>query len=331
MKVVLRIRFTNSLSATDHISDLDIPVSLVTGDPSIKTASTAVELGAFRYLIKPVQARELTDCIRRALRMYKMAKLRRQALELMGNNRMLPTGDRKSLEIYFSRALETMWIAFQPIIIYQDKKVYAYEALVRTEEPSLKFPTAFLVAAERLNRLQDMSRLIRKKVAERMVHAPEHFRFFINLHSLDLNDEDLYSPNAPLSLVAKRIVLEITERASLDEVVGLSEKVKKLRAMGFQIAVDDLGAGYAGLSSFTQLDPEIIKLDMSLIHGIDREFKKQSVVRSMSQLSKQLGMIMIAEGVETERERDVLISLGCDLLQGFLFARPGKGFPTAIF
>ncbi len=171
--------------------DLDIPVLLVTGDPSIKTASTAVELGAFRYLIKPVQARELTDCIRRALRMYKMAKLRRQALELMGNNRMLPTGDRKSLEIYFSRALETMWIAFQPIIIYQDKKVYAYEALVRTEEPSLKFPTAFLVAAERLNRLQDMSRLIRKKVAERMVHAPEHFRFFINLHSLDLNDEDL--------------------------------------------------------------------------------------------------------------------------------------------
>jgi EAL domain-containing protein (putative c-di-GMP-specific phosphodiesterase class I) len=156
-------------------------------------------------------------------------------------------------------------------------------------------------------------------------------KVFINLHSLDLNDEELYSITSPLSLVANQIVLEVTERASLVGVRGLSDRVLRLREIGFQIAVDDLGAGYAGLNSFTQLNPEIIKLDMSLIRGVDRDPKKQSVIRSMAKLSKELGMISVAEGVETKNERDMIQQLGCDLLQGYLFAKPSRGFSTVRF
>jgi EAL domain-containing protein (putative c-di-GMP-specific phosphodiesterase class I) len=96
--------------------------------------------------------------------------------------------------------------------------------------------------------------------------------------------------------------------------------------MGFQIAMDDLGAGYAGLSNYSLLEPDIVKIDMSLVRHIDREPRKQSIVRSMTSLCKELGTIVVAEGIETPEERDTLLGLGCNLLQGFLFARPGRFF-----
>jgi EAL domain-containing protein (putative c-di-GMP-specific phosphodiesterase class I) len=121
-------------------------------------------------------------------------------------------------------------------------------------------------------------------------------------------------------------VLEVTERASLYGVKNLSACVAKLKALGFQIAIDDLGAGYAGLTSFTQLEPELAKLDMSLVRGVDGDSRRQSIVRSMKRLCDDLGMQVVAEGVETAAERDMLTELGCDLLQGYLFAKPQRGF-----
>jgi EAL domain-containing protein (putative c-di-GMP-specific phosphodiesterase class I) len=97
--------------------------------------------------------------------------------------------------------------------------------------------------------------------------------------------------------------------------------------MGYRIAVDDLGAGYAGLTSFTLLEPEIVKLDMSLVRDVHQNSTKQKVIRSMTALSQDMGMTVVAEGVETVAERDALLDLDCDLLQGFLFAKPGPAFP----
>jgi EAL domain-containing protein (putative c-di-GMP-specific phosphodiesterase class I) len=148
----------------------------------------------------------------------------------------------------------------------------------------------------------------------------------VNLHSADLNDEELFSEGAPLSKMAARVVLEVTERASLYGVKNVATCVARLKALGFQIAIDDLGAGYAGLTSFTQLEPKIAKLDMSLVRGVDADSRRQAIIGSMKKLCDELGMLVVAEGVETAAERDVLADLGCDLLQGYLFARPGRGF-----
>jgi EAL domain-containing protein (putative c-di-GMP-specific phosphodiesterase class I) len=311
--------------------DLDVPVLLITGDPSVKTAATAIKFGAFRYLLKPIQPNELTESVRHAVKMHKLASLKRNALKILGNDSSMLLGDRAGLESRFKSALSTMWMALQPIVSCQYQKIVAYEALLRTEEETLMFPTALIFAAEKINRLEELSRLIRKNVAGIIHRGPPDMKIFMNLHSVDLNDEHLYQITAPLSLVANQIVLEVTERNSLEEVRDLSNRVLKLREIGFQIAIDDLGAGYAGLNSFTQLNPEIVKLDMSLIRNIDRDYKKQSVVRSMVKLSKELGMIIVAEGIETSKERDMTIQLGCDLLQGFLFSKPGKGIPPVRF
>src|SRR5204863_4374487 len=128
----------------------------------------------------------------------------------------------------------------------------------------------------------------------------------VNLHVTDLVDPWLSAPDSPLSKIAHRVVLEVTERSSLDEVKDVRARVAALREMGFRIAVDDLGAGYAGLTSFTLLEPEIVKLDMTLVRDVHQSATKRKLIRSMAELCKDMGMLVVGEGVETAEERDCL-------------------------
>jgi EAL domain-containing protein (putative c-di-GMP-specific phosphodiesterase class I) len=308
--------------------DLDVPVVLMTGQPGLETAAEAVEYGAFRYLLKPVDLDRLGDVVQEAANMHQMAKLKREALQLVGSEgRQL--GDRASLVARFDNALELLWMAYQPIVRWPERSVFAYEALVRSSEPSLMTPLDLLDAADRLGRLRDLGRRARALVAVSLPEAPQDALLFVNLHAADLNDPELSSPASPLAAIASRVVLEITERASLDEVRDVSAKINKLRHLGFRIAVDDLGAGYAGLATFSQLDPEFAKLDISLIRGVDMSSKKRSVVRAMTRLcTQELAVQVVSEGVETVGERDALEVEGCSLLQGYLFAKPAAGFPA---
>jgi len=305
--------------------DLHVPVVLMTGAPAVSTAVQALEYGAFHYLTKPVESEALDTIVQKAVRMHRMARVKQQAAELLGHAGALGA-DRAGLEASFDRAMQSMWMAYHPIVDVRAQTIFGYEALLRSTEPSLPHPGAVIDAAMRLGRIESLGRSIRSLAAE-PIPADREFALFVNLHVTDLTDPALSDPESPLSKIAHRVVLEITERSSLDEVKDARRRVAALREMGFRIAVDDLGAGYAGLSSFTLLEPEIVKLDMSLIRDVHITSTKQKVVRSMTSLSKDMGMIVVAEGVETREERDCLVDLGCDLLQGFLFAKPGRAFP----
>ncbi len=308
--------------------DADVPVVLVADRTEVAAATWAVEYGAIGYISKPAEPAAILDVVRHAVEMHRLAALKRQALavaEPQGNS----AEDRPGLDVRFDRALDALWIAFQPIVSWRDRTVFGYEALVRSDEPTLQSPADLFMAAERLGRLHHLGRSIRSRVADAATVAPFPYRLFVNVHAEDLNDGDLYSSWAPLSAMATSVVLEITERSSLERVANLGARLKKLRGLGFQIAVDDLGAGYAGLSSFSQLEPEVVKLDMSLVRGIDASSRKRSVVRSMLELAgRELGMLVICEGVETLAERDTLTALGADLLQGYLFAKPSREFAS---
>ncbi len=306
--------------------DLDIPVLIITGSPSLDTATRAVEYGAFRYVNKPVPAEDLGWLVERAVRIHEMARLRRLALNFMEQSGHA-LGDRAGLEARFESAMASTRMAFQPIISWQQRKVIAYEALLRNQEPTLLRPDHFLDAANRLGRLQDLGRRVRTCVAREVeAEAPPDVRIFVNLHASDLNDDELMLPSAPLTRLASRVTLEVTERASLHDSGDIRSRFEALRALGYSLAVDDLGAGYAGLSSLSLVDPEVVKLDMSLVRDVDKHGGKQEVIKSMAHLAKGLEMELIVEGVETVAERDVLAGLGCDLMQGYLFARPAFGF-----
>ena len=303
--------------------DLDIPVVLVTGNPNVESAVAAVEYGAFQYLIKPVSNDRLNEVVERAANLGRMARLKREYLDEFGSG-VFPAGDRAGVDATLDRALDSLWMAFQPIVRATDGSVFAQEALMRSEEPALPHPGAVLEAAERAGRLHELGQRVRTHVGTAMTSAPEGWTFFINLHPQDLLDESLYLTDSVLTRMSERIVLEITERASLDAMADVGRRIASLRSLGFRIALDDLGAGYAGLTSFALLEPEFVKLDMSLVRDIHQSVTKQKVVGSMVRLCHEMGKQIIAEGVETGEERDALVSLDCDFLQGYLFAKPGK-------
>jgi len=168
---------------------------------------------------------------------------------------------------------------------------------------------------------------VRAQCAKVIASAPpERGVVFINLHLLDLMDKQLTSAFAPLSKVASRVILEITERTSLEGQIDLRYRVAELRELGFRIAIDDLGGGHARMGTFTLLDCDLVKLDMSLVRDVDKQPMKQRLIRSVTDLCREQGIMVIGEGVETDAEAQVLVDLGCDLLQGYLIAKPALPF-----
>jgi EAL domain-containing protein (putative c-di-GMP-specific phosphodiesterase class I) len=307
--------------------DLDVPVILLTGKPGLDSAVKAIEYGAFRYFVKPFDLDEFVASVRRAVTVHRLAHLRREAMEVVGLPKM-QLGDLASLHARFEHALEGLYMAFQPIVRLPEREVLAYEALLRTTEPSLANPVGLLDAAHRLGRVHELGRRIRAEVAAAASEAPPDALLFVNVNAVELSDNELLSSSAPLSKLAQRVVLEVTERTALDGVDGLMTRRRKLRELGFRVAIDDLGAGYAGLSSFSQLDPEFVKLDRSLIQDVHEDARRLKIVGGMAALCRGLGIETICEGVETAAERDALIEAGARLQQGYLFARPAAGFPA---
>lgn len=310
--------------------DYDIPIILITGVPSIDTAKKAVELGAFRYLTKPPNPEELRAAVEKAAFAYRMTKIRRKAAELLGGNRDTP-GDLTGLSVSLDMALESLWMAYQPIIRGKDGSVFGYEALMRSESDALPRRDDILSAAETLGRLNEVGRRVRNIAPVPFLELKDDSALFINIHPHDLVDEKLLDRTTSLAAMARRVVLEITERASLDQMSSVTETIAWLRAQNYRIAIDDLGSGYAGLTSFAILEPDIVKLDMALIRDIDSSNTKQRLVDSVVKLCKETGVLVVAEGIETVTEFSQCVELGVDLLQGFFIGRPGKPFPEVNF
>lgn len=308
----------------------DIPFIFTTAYPSMETAIDGINHGGiFGYLVKPIDPSVLINKVRRAAHLHMLQRLSMQAAEASSMGQ-LPVNEQLSTE--FDSALQSLWMAYQPIISARERRILAYEALVRNQSDALRAPPDLIDAARALGRMQDLGRIIRTRVAEDLLaqsqHLDEGVLIFVNINPSDLSDPTLTTINdEPLLSVSDRVVFEVTERSSLHAVRNLEEAREALRDLGYRVAVDDLGQGHAGLSSLLQLDPEFVKLDMMLVRNIHRDLRRQKIVGSMFQLCRSSNMGVIAEGVETEEEHNTLLQLGADLLQGYLYARPGAGFP----
>lgn len=310
--------------------DPDLPVILMTALPAIESAARAVEYGALRYLTKPLDLNALIEAVHYGVRLRRMALLNREALAV-SQAAERARQDRVEASARLTRGLERLWMAYQPIISWSRQAVVAYEALVRSDEPTMATPDLLFAAARQLDRLPDVGRAVRASVASFVAGMSPDLEVFVNVHPAELMDDDLFSPDQPFTRHAARVVLEITERASLESMSDTRSRIKRLKALGFRIAVDDLGAGYAGLTSLVALQPDIVKFDMDLVRDIDTDSTKQRLIGTMITLCQDMGVRAVAEGIETPAERDTLAALGCDLMQGYLFARPARTALTPVF
>jgi EAL domain-containing protein (putative c-di-GMP-specific phosphodiesterase class I)/CRP-like cAMP-binding protein len=307
--------------------DLDVPIILTTSDPGLDTAGAAATHGVVQTLLEPISLPELLATASRAGQFNRLTRLRRQALA-----RLNPTGewmgDQTGLEVHFPITLDHLWMAFQPIVSCSAGDVVAFEALLRSGDDLLPSPLAVLRAAERLRRVHDVGRIIRDKVAAVAARSSKAPILCINVHRQDLLDPHLLDPKSPLSAIASRVVLEVTERTPLDELSDLRARLGALRSLGYRFALDNLGAGHAGVATLVQLEPDLAKLDLSLIRGLSEDAEKQQLVRDMLELCRDMNVQVVCEGVETPRELDALLAMGADLMQGYLFAKPGPPFPA---
>ena len=301
-------------------NQFDVPVVLSTGLPSMQTAVEAVKYGALQYLVKPVARHELLQAIERAVQTAAARRVHGTApphADAAG-----AALDRRAAEAAFSRALNSLWMATQPIVAASSGRQCAQEFLLRTDERGLDVPETLLLAAERLGRVYELGARVRVAIAETISAQTLRGDLYVNLHPLELADEALVDLGDPLAPFTDRVVFEVTEHANFSDVAEVVERVSMLRDRGFRLAIDDLGAGYAGLNRFTALQPDIVKLDMALVRGIGADPVKQKLVQSMTRVAQELHVVVVAEGIETTADLVAVKSAGCDLLQGYLIGRP---------
>lgn len=216
---------------------------------------------------------------------------------------------------------EAVYIVYHPIVVTETKEVYGYEALARGTHRALRSPEVMFGVAEEANLIWELSRLCRRKAIQGMDDTLAAGQFlFLNIDPHDFRDpsfrfdeEDMNVPHPD------RIVLEITERTAITDYPTFQGYLRAFRERGFRFAVDDAGSGYAGLGSIANLEPDFIKLDISLISGIDANFMKQNLVETMVSFANDNGIKVIAEGVEREEEYETVKQIGVHLTQGFYF------------
>ena len=215
-----------------------------------------------------------------------------------------------------------LYIDYHPIVNAVDRQVFGYEALARGTMRSMRRPELMFEAAADAGLIWELSRLCRERAIEGMrTRLGPNELLFVNVDPHDFKDpafdeNDLEVPDP------RRIVIEITERTAIKDYPTFRERLRAFRERGYRFAVDDAGSGYAGLGSIANLEPDFIKLDLSLINGIDSNFIKQDLVATMVRFANDQGAKVIAEGVEHEAEYEMVKTLGVHLVQGFYLHRP---------
>lgn len=325
----------SGISVIRHVRERDdrTPLILMSAHPDFEAAVLAIDLGVQRFLKKPFTPEEF----RRTVNWAVNTRPRNiQAIEAPPVAPAPPvavpslTGDQGlgGLSESLDRAMESLWLATQPIVDWRNQRVFARECLLRTQEPTLMRPDDMIRVALALGRLPELAGRVRAAAVRILRAMDPSEQLFVNLHPHELRDETLYDDRNPLRPYSARVVFEITEQVSINEMSEMPERVKRLRLGGFRVALDDLGSGYAGLTALTKIEPDIVKLDMGLVRNCDTNVTQQRVIRSITTLCRDLKLLVIAEGVETTAERDEVLAAGVELFQGFLFARPSKGFPA---
>ena len=253
-------------------------------------------------------------------------------------------GEQRRLRRLFRRIDEVvrageLTIAFQPVVSAGDMRVVGVEALARFGGDPLITPLQWFTDAELVDRALQLDLLAVRSTLSAAVDLPPDIYVAVNVSPATFTSTALLSELRSTSIRPDRLVLEVTEHASIEDYAPLIEARMRLRAHGIRVAVDDAGAGYASFRHIVALAPDIIKVDRAIVSGVDSDPARSALVGAVVTFAHGSGAAVVAEGVETARELDCLTRLGVDTVQGHLTGMPtsapgdwsnwGNSAPTA--
>jgi diguanylate cyclase (GGDEF)-like protein len=229
---------------------------------------------------------------------------------------------------------------YQPIVSLTDGQIFGYEALSRISEKELEMDIGQMFKiADKANRAWELEALCRTKALKNSVNIGNGKKLFLNVNPNIIHDEKfkegfIRTDKAEFTKTRldeygidfHNIIFEITERVAIIDSEAFIGSIKHYRDQKYGIAIDDVGAGYSGLNTIANVRPNIMKLDMDLIRNIDKDETKQFLCKAMVDFGKSAGILLIAEGIETEEELKTLIKLNVDLGQGYFLDIPRQTF-----
>jgi EAL domain-containing protein (putative c-di-GMP-specific phosphodiesterase class I) len=217
---------------------------------------------------------------------------------------------------------------FEPIVDVQTRTVFGYEALSRGPEGSaLHSPMVLFDSAAEHDLVFQLDCLCRRRALEGARDLPGKAKLFLNVRPTTIHDPSFRADALVRTLAACRlrpsdVVFEISEQESIDNFAMFREVRDSYGKLGFQIALDDTGSGYASLESVMELAPEFIKVDRTFVTRIDEDPARQELLRALQSLAQRIGARIIAEGLDTLEELETLGRLGIPFGQGWLFGKP---------
>jgi EAL domain-containing protein (putative c-di-GMP-specific phosphodiesterase class I) len=212
-------------------------------------------------------------------------------------------------------------IVFQPIVDLADGRIRGVEALTRFMTRPRRSPETWFIEAANQGLLTQLELTAAARALEHLDAIPDDVYLSVNVSTETLCEPRLLQMLQ--AIPASRVVLELTERTPVVDYAEMSEWLADLRALGSRLAVDDVGKGFSGLGHLVELSPDLLKFDRSLVAGVDSDTTKSGLITRLTSFADEVGMEVVAEGIETEAELETLRALGVGTGQGFLLGRPG--------
>lgn len=225
-------------------------------------------------------------------------------------------------------------LQYQPIVSLEDDRVTGFEVLLRWHHPTFGTisPTEFIPIAEETGSILDIGAWVIREACQQFQTWQQHFpQYFDDLTiSVNLSCKQIAYPNLPqqiakilkeTGLSAQSLKLEITESSIMSNTEVIEQVLSELKILGVQLYIDDFGTGYSSLSRLLELPLDVLKIDRSFVQQLCSQ-RGEYLVRAIANLAQNLGIDVIAEGVETEEQANKLQELGCHRGQGYFFARP---------
>jgi diguanylate cyclase (GGDEF)-like protein len=311
-------RILNSMSRSYNVGQIEM--------------KTTVSIGISIY---PDDASHLEGLVRNAdAAMYRAKATGRGTFSYYAPDMAPGASDRTSLEYGLFRALDQQefTIDYQPQIDISSGRIIGAEALVRWQHPQLGLigPANFIPLAEETGLIVPLGEWVMKTALAQMYkwhrlgHVP--IRIAVNLSAIQISQVDFPARIARVlgesELDSRYLELEITESALMRNIEPNIERLRMARKLGISFALDDFGTGYSSLSYLRQLPIERLKMDVSFVRGLTTDPGGEILVKAIIGLAKSLGLKVLAEGVETREQFNLLQSNGCDEMQGYLFSAP---------